>query len=91
MRKNVLHPATIFAAIWLPSLATAQDAQLDFAKLAAGLNLTEEQVQNCIPAGAQPGQKLSRTQRGAVVDCFRTANPSLTNGDIRNAMMALRP
>ncbi|APX10917.1 hypothetical protein [Tateyamaria omphalii] len=91
MRKHVLPPLTIFAAIWLPSLAAAQEGQLDFAKLAAGLNLTEEQVQNCIPADAVPGQRLSRAQRGTVMDCFKAANPALTNGDIRNAMMALRP
>ncbi|MEX0369073.1 MAG: hypothetical protein AB3N09_00480 [Tateyamaria sp.] len=91
MKNLVLKPVCILAAFSIPTLAMAQDGQMDFARLAAALNMTEGQVQNCIPTDAVPGQRLSRSQRTVVIECFKTANPSLTNGDIRDAMMALRP
>lgn len=90
MQILVRKPLCIAAMLVLPSLAHAQSGQMDFSRLASALNLTEDQVQSCIPTDAVPGQRLSRSQRNGVIDCFKTANPSLTNGDIRNAMMSLR-
>lgn len=87
----VLKPALFIAALALPTLTYAQEGQMDFARLASALNMTEAQVQNCIPGDATPGKRLSRSQRTVVIDCFKAANPNLTNNDIRNALMSMRP
>ena len=73
----------------LPLCAQAQSAE-NVSKVASALGMTEEQFMNCLPANAQPGQRLPQSERRQVFACFKTANPDLTPSSIRAAMRDLK-
>lgn len=90
MAFGSLKSLTIVAAICLPTLADAQGGGQggppDLAKLASDLGITEDQARGCLPANPTPGQRPSESERAAMVNCFKAANPNLTDDDLRNAM-----
>lgn len=92
MPTRTLTSLPLLAAICLPTLAaTQQQPRPDIGALAAGLHISEDQVRNCLPTDPGQGQRPSRSEREAVVNCFKAANPNLTDDDVRSAMQATRP
>ena len=87
--SHVFKSATIVATFLVPQCAEAQDTA-HRAAAAKALGITETQFADCMPDDATPGERLSQRERRQVIDCFKAANPSLTNSKIRSAMMSLR-
>ncbi|MEL6565735.1 MAG: hypothetical protein AAF822_05225 [Pseudomonadota bacterium] len=86
---RTLTSLTIIATFFVPLAAQAQDPA-HRAAAANALGITEAQFIDCMPANATPGERLPQSERRKVVDCFKAANPSLTNSKIRSALMDLR-
>ncbi|WP_299623019.1 hypothetical protein [uncultured Tateyamaria sp.] len=84
-------PLTLIAFVALPTFAFAQNTAPDVAKMANALNITQAEAQSCLPASLAAGKRPSRSERTATMACFKTANPNLTDGEIRSILRDMRP
>ena len=86
--RSITTPLTIVITCLVPLCAQAQDPAR-VAAAANALGITQDQLVNCIPANATPGERLPQSERRKVFDCFKAANPDLTPSTIRSAMQGL--
>jgi len=82
--------AILTLVLALPAAAYAQN-QPNFAAAAAGLGVSEAHLRGCMSAYATPGEQPTMSQRRAIFDCVKQANPDLTVSQARSAMSSMRP